>query len=166
MNMPTPLAGITMNIYSIPVTTINETLTTLEEYKGQVLLIVNVASRCGFTSQYQKLEQLQKDYHKQGFTVLGFPCNQFLNQEPDSNLNIQAFATSCYRISFPMFAKINVKGKNQAPLYNYLMRKLKSWWFIPWNFTKILVDRNGNVIKQFWPTTSFKALRKNIEQQL
>jgi glutathione peroxidase len=156
------------DIYTIPIINIDGTTTTLEEYKGKVLLIVNVASKCGFTKQYADLEQLQRKYQADGFTVLGFPCNQFLHQEPEDNIKIHAFTQSCYRLTFPLFAKLKVKGAQQSLLYKYLKQNIqhKPLLFIPWNFTKIVVDRNGRVIKQFWPTTSFKVVSNFIEKFL
>ncbi|MBA2710976.1 MAG: glutathione peroxidase [Tatlockia sp.] len=155
-------------LYKIPVLTAEGESVNLEPYQNQVLLIVNVASRCGFTPQYADLETLYQEYKGKGLTVLGFPCDQFLHQEPGSNEEIKAFAESCYRITFPLFAKINVKGQEQAPLYRYLHNHIekKPWKFIPWNFTKILVDKEGRVLKRFLPTTSFKNIRTEIEPLL
>jgi len=156
------------DLYQIPLITTRGDQVTLEPYKQQVLLIVNVASRCGFTPQYAELETLYRDYKARGFSVLGFPCDQFLHQEPGTNAEIQAFAESCYRVTFPLFAKIQVKGKEQSPLYTYLAKHIekKPWKFIPWNFTKILVDSQGRVLKRFLPTASFKTIRKEIEALL
>lgn len=156
------------DLYQIPLITTAGDTVTLEPYKQQVLLIVNVASRCGFTPQYAELEALYRDYKSRGFSVLGFPCDQFLHQEPGSNAEIQAFAESCYRVTFPLFAKIKVKGKEQSPLYTYLAKHIEKrpWKFIPWNFTKILVDSQGRVLKRFPPTSSIKTLRKEIEALL
>lgn len=156
------------NLYSIPIIGIDGKTTTLETYKDQVLLIVNVASRCGFTSQYSELETLYQDYKNRGFTILGFPCDQFLHQEPGSNKEIKQFAESCFRVTFPLFAKIDVKGKNQAALYGYLKQHIqqKPWIFVPWNFTKILVDHKGNVLKRFLPTKPIKYIREEIESIL
>jgi glutathione peroxidase len=155
-------------LYDIPVKTIKNKSTTLLPYKGKVLLIVNVASRCGFTPQYKDLELLYRDYEKKGFVVLGFPCDQFLHQEPGDNQAIQAFAESCFHVTFPLFAKINVKGEDQAPLYAYLAEHIqkKPFKFIPWNFTKILVDSEGNVLRRYTPIASFKTIRKAIERVL
>ncbi|KTD33367.1 glutathione peroxidase [Legionella nautarum] len=156
------------NLYTTEVTTIGGQSMTLEPFQGQVLLIVNVASRCGFTPQYAELETLYREFKTRGFSILAFPCDQFLHQEPGSNQEIQAFAESCFNISFPLFAKIDVKGKEQAPLYTYLAKHIekKPWKFIPWNFTKILVDTQGRVLKRYLPTTSFKKIRKEIEPLL
>lgn len=156
------------NLYTTEVTTIAGQRMTLEPYQGQVLLIVNVASRCGFTPQYAELETLYREFKTRGFSILAFPCDQFLHQEPGSNQEIQTFAESCFNISFPLFAKIDVKGKEQAPLYTYLAKHIKKrpWRFIPWNFTKILVDTQGRVLKRYLPTTSLKKIRKEIEPLL
>lgn len=157
-----------MTLYDIPITTITGKPTTLKPYQGKVLLIVNVASRCGFTPQYKELEMLYRDYQHQGLVVLGFPCDQFLHQEPGSNEEIKEFAESCFHITFPMFAKINVKGPERAPLYDYLKQHLQKrpLKFIPWNFTKILVDQQGQVLKQYAPIKSFTTIRKAVDQLL
>ncbi|ARG99355.1 glutathione peroxidase [Legionella micdadei] len=160
--------NLTQNIYATEVTTIDGQNITLDHYKGQVLLIVNVASRCGFTPQYAELETLYREFKDRGFNILAFPCDQFLHQEPGTNQEIQHFAESCFCITFPLFAKIDVKGKNRAPLYSYLANHIekKPWKFIPWNFTKILVDTQGRVLKRYLPTTSFKKIRREIEPLL
>lgn len=156
------------SIYEVPVTTMTGESRTLIDYQGQVLLIVNVASRCGFTPQYKLLESMYRDYAPLGFSVLGFPCDQFLNQEPGSHEEIKALATECYNVTFPLFAKIAVKGPEQAPLYQYLAAHIKKrpLKFIPWNFSKIIVNAKGEVLKQFWPTTQLTKIRKNIEDLL
>ena len=156
------------NLYEIPVQTISGDETTLAPYEGKVLLIVNVASRCGFTPQYKELEQLYQDYKDKGLVILGFPCDQFLNQEPGSNEEIKEFVDSCFRITFPLFSKIKVKGPEKSELYQYLQKNIKKkpFIFIPWNFTKILVDSNGEVIQRFPPTTSLKKVREKIEEIL
>ncbi len=156
------------DLYHIPVRKPDGTETTLEPYQGQVLLIVNVASRCGFTPQYKALETLYRDYKDRGVQVLGFPCNQFLRQEPGDSKAIQKFAESCFRVTFPLFEKIAVKGANQAPLYTYLEKHIqkKPWIFIPWNFSKILVSPEGEVLKQFTPMANIKQIRKHINQLL
>jgi len=155
-------------LYDIPVVTIDGKETTLKPYQGRVLLIVNVASRCGFTPQYAELERLYQDYKQQGLTIIGFPCDQFLHQEPADNAAIKEFATSCFRVTFPLFAKINVTGPEQAPIYTYLAANVekKTLKFIPWNFSKILVDSTGRVRCRYLPTTSFKKLRKAIDTLL
>ncbi len=151
-------------LYDIPVMTIDGKETTLNPYQGRVLLIVNVASRCGFTPQYAELESLYRDYEQRGLTVLGFPCDQFLHQEPGDNEEIKAFAESCFSVTFPMYAKIDVKGAHCAPLYAYLAKHIekKPLKFIPWNFSKLLVDANGRVLRRYLPTTSFKTIKKDV----
>jgi glutathione peroxidase len=155
-------------LYDIPLKAINGDVTTLRPYHGKVMLIVNVASRCGFTPQYKELELLYRDYQHRGLVVLGFPCNQFMHQEPGGNEDIKAFAESCFRVTFPLFSKINVNGAQRAPLYTYLAKHIekKPLKFIPWNFTKILVDPNGRVLRRYLPITSFKTIRKGIEDLL
>lgn len=155
-------------IYEIPIEKDSGEIINLTDYQGKVLLFVNVASRCGFTPQYKDLEQLQQQFKSQGFSVLGFPCNQFLKQEPGSNETIQHFAKSCFHVSFPIFAKVNVKGKGKSPIYNHLQKNLKKrpLIFTPWNFSKILVDQEGNVLKQYYPFTSFKKIQTDIQKLL
>ena len=156
------------SLYNIPLTTIEGKSTTLKPYQDKVMLIVNVASRCGFTSQYAGLEAMYHDYQHRGFAVLGFPCDQFRHQEPGTDNEIKIFAESCYRVTFPLFSKIEVRGKNQAPLYAYLHQHLEKrpLIFIPWNFTKILVDAEGRVLRRYLPTTPLKTIRKAIENLL
>jgi glutathione peroxidase len=140
----------------------------LKRFEGQVLLIVNTASACGFTPQYKGLEALQKTFGSRGFSVLGFPCNQFGRQEPGDATQIQQFCTTNYAVSFPLFDKIDVNGGNAHPLYQYL-RSEKSGLLgssIKWNFTKFLVDRSGKVVARHAPTTSPEALTKEIEALL
>lgn len=153
-------------LYTIPLKKIDGTPTTLAPYQGQVLLIVNVASRCGFTPQYKALETLYRGYKDKGVQVLGFPCNQFLKQEPGNAKAIQDFTQSCFNLTFPLFEKIDVKGSHQSPLYAYLKAHLhkKPLFFVPWNFTKILISPNGEVLEQFLPTTSMRHIQKKIEQ--
>jgi glutathione peroxidase len=156
------------NVYTIPLQTIDGKTTTLQPYQGKVMLIVNVASRCGFTPQYTDLETLYQDYKQRGLVVLGFPCDQFMHQEPGNNTEIKAFAESCFRVTFPLFAKVDVKGSNQAPLYAYLAKHIekKPLKFIPWNFTKIVVNAEGRVLRRYLPITSFKTIRKELENLL
>jgi glutathione peroxidase len=140
----------------------------LERFEGQVLLIVNTASACGFTPQYKGLQELHQALSPRGFSVLGFPCNQFGAQEPGDAKEIEQFCASNYAISFPMFAKIDVNGSNAHPLYNYL-RSEKSGLLgssIKWNFTKFLVDRAGRVVARHAPTARPEALKKEIEALL
>ncbi len=140
----------------------------LRRFEGQVLLIVNTASACGFTPQYKGLEALQKQLGPRGFAVLGFPCNQFGSQEPGNAEEIERFCTGKYDVTFPMFAKIDVKGSAAHPLFQYL-RSEKSGLLgssIKWNFTKFLVDRSGRVVARHAPTTTPEALKKEIEALL
>ncbi len=157
-----------ISLYDVPVKTMDGETTTLQSYRGKVLLIVNVASRCGFTPQYAQLETLYRDYQDRGFVVLGFPCDQFLHQEPGENQEIKAFATSCFHVTFPLFAKIHVNGPERSPLYHYIAQhiKKKPLKLIPWNFAKILVDSQGNIIRRYLPITSFKTIRKAIDALL
>ena len=166
--MPTASQETANSIYDVPVNRMDGSVTTLSPYQGKVMLIVNVASRCGFTPQYTELETMYYDYKEQGLSILGFPCNQFLHQEPGTHEEIKAFAESCYRITFPLFAKVDVRGANQAPLYNYIIKHIQKrpLKFIPWNFTKILVDNQGDVLKQYLPTTSLQKIRKEVETLL
>jgi glutathione peroxidase len=140
----------------------------LQRFEGQVLLIVNTASACGFTPQYKGLEALQEKFGPRGFSVLGFPCNQFGRQEPGDAAQIQQFCTTNYAVSFPLFDKVDVNGGNAHPLYQYL-RSEKSGLLgssIKWNFTKFLVDRSGKVVARHAPTTTPEALTKEIEALL
>jgi len=140
----------------------------LKQFEGTVLLIVNTASQCGFTPQYQGLEALHRELSPRGFAVLGFPCNQFGGQEPGDAKQIADFCESKYEISFPLFGKIDVNGGNAHPLYNYLKRE-KSGLLgssIKWNFTKFLVDRAGQVVARHAPTATPQGLKKEIEALL
>lgn len=157
---------MTSGLYDIPVMAMNGQETTLASYQGRVLLIVNVASQCGFTPQYAELESLYQDYEPRGLTVLGFPCDQFLHQEPGSNQDIKTFAEHCFRVTFPLFAKIDVNGAKRAPLYDYLVKHIekKPLKCIPWNFTKVLVNAEGHVLRRYLPITSFKTIRKDLDK--
>jgi glutathione peroxidase len=140
----------------------------LKQFEGQVLLIVNTASKCGFTPQYEGLEALHRELKPRGFAVLGFPCNQFGGQEPGDARQIAEFCDSRYDVSFPMFEKIDVNGANAHPLYNYL-KKAKTGLLgssIKWNFTKFLVDRSGKVVARHAPTATPLGLKKDIEALL
>jgi glutathione peroxidase len=140
----------------------------LKRFEGVVLLIVNTASKCGFTPQYEGLEALHRAYAPRGFAVLGFPCNQFGRQEPGEAAEIAEFCKSNYDVSFPMFAKIDVNGANAHPLYQYLKRTKTGLLgsAIKWNFTKFLVDREGQVIARHAPTARPEGLKQAIEAQL
>jgi len=140
----------------------------LKRFEGQVLLIVNTASKCGFTPQYRGLEDLYRDLSPRGFSVLGFPCNQFGAQEPGQASEIQAFCSTNYDVTFPLFEKIDVNGANAHPLYNYL-KGAKTGLLgssIKWNFTKFLVDRAGRVVARHAPTATPQGLKKDIEALL
>jgi glutathione peroxidase len=140
----------------------------LSKFQGDALLVVNVASKCGFTPQYKGLEALQRQYHDKGFEVLGFPCDQFGHQEPGDEAEIKNFCSLTYDVSFPMFAKIDVNGDNAHPLYKYLKSE-KSGLLgssIKWNFTKFLIDRGGRVVARHAPTTKPESLIKEIEALL
>jgi glutathione peroxidase len=158
-----------MHLYDIEVRTIEGEPTTLGAYAGKALLIVNVAGKCGFTPQYEGLEALFQQYKDRGFTVLGFPCNQFRNQEPGSDADIQSFCTLTYGVSFPMFAKIEVNGPGAHPLYRYLKAAapgLLGSEGIKWNFTKFLVDAQGTVVARYAPMSKPAGLAKAIEAVL
>ena len=157
-----------MSLFDVPIKTLDGRETTLAEHQGKVILAVNVASKCGLTPQYTGLEQLHETYAERGFTVLGFPCNQFGAQEPGDATQISQFCESNYAVTFPMFAKIDVNGSDAHPLYDYLKRQ-KSGLFgssIMWNFTKFLVDRTGKVVGRYAPTVRPKNLTKEIETLL
>jgi glutathione peroxidase len=140
----------------------------LSEYKGQTILIVNVASKCGFTPQYEGLEELYRTYQDKGLVVLGFPSNQFAGQEPGSNEEIQQFCSLTYGVTFPVLAKVDVNGENEDPLYTYLKQEqggvLGSK--IKWNFTKFLIDKEGHVVKRYAPNTVPKKIEKDLVQYL
>jgi glutathione peroxidase len=142
--------------------------TPLKRFEGAVLLIVNTASACGFTPQYKGLESLQQKFSARGFSVLGFPCNQFGRQEPGNAAAIGEFCSTNYAVSFPMFDKIEVNGDNAHPLYRYLKSQKGGLLgsAIKWNFTKFLVDRSGKVVGRYAPTTTPEALTKDIEALL
>lgn len=157
-----------MEIYDISVKDIKGENISLESYRGKVLLIVNTASECAFTKQFQGLEELYKKYKSDGFEVLGFPCNQFKRQEPKENKEIDTFCKVNYGVTFPMFSKIEVNGHGESLLYAYL-KEQKGGLFgrdIKWNFTKFLVDREGLVVKRFSPQTEPKNLERYIEELL
>lgn len=154
-----------MNLYDITVTTIAGQAETMEAYRGQVLLIVNVASKCGFTSQYAGLEALYRRYRDKGFTVLGFPCDQFGHQEPGDEAEIQSFCSLTYDVTFPMFAKIEVNGSGAHPLFTFLKKAQPGFLgseAIKWNFTKFLVSREGQVLKRYAPTDTPEKIEDDL----
>ena len=141
-------------LYAIPVTTIDGREETLEGYRGSVLLVVNVASECGFTPQYAGLEALYRRHRDRGFAVLGFPCDQFGKQEPGTNAEIRQFCSEAYDVTFPMYAKIDVNGPGEHPLYRHLKseaRGIMGTTLVKWNFTKFLVGRDGAVLTRYSP---------------
>jgi len=157
------------SVFDFSATSIDGKEVSLDIYRGSVLLVVNVASQCGFTGQYQPLQQLYDTYGKQGFFVLGFPCNQFMGQEPDSDAQIRQFCSLRYNVSFPMFSKIHVNGSDTHPLYRFLKSQAKGLMgseSIKWNFTKFLVNREGQAVARYSPTTSPMSLSSAIEQEL
>lgn len=158
-----------MPLYDLTVTTIDHHPKSLADFRGQVLLIVNVASQCGFTPQYAGLEALYRKYQDRSFSVLGFPCDQFGHQEPGDEAAIRDFCSTKYKVSFPMFAKIEVNGEGAHPLYKFLKSEqagILGTEAIKWNFTKFLVDREGNVVNRYAPTTTPESLAGEIESLL
>ena len=157
------------DLTSIPVTAADGSATTLADHAGKVLLIVNTASKCGFTPQYAGLEALHRRYADRGFAVLGFPCNQFGAQEPGDAAEIARFCTLTYDVTFPMYGKIDVNGDSAAPLYRWLKQKapgVLGLQGIKWNFTKFLVDRSGEVVQRYAPTDKPEGIAADIERLL
>lgn len=157
-----------MTIYDYTLETIQGERKSLADYEGKVVLIVNTASKCGFTPQFEGLQELYEQYKGQGFTILGFPCNQFNNQDPGSNEDIAEFCRLNFGVSFPMFQKIHVKGKDKHPLYKYLTEQSKGFFSseVKWNFTKFLINRQGQVVDRFAPQTKPNTLHKAIAKAL
>lgn len=181
-----------MSIYDFSAVSIDGDDVKLSDYKGKVLLIVNTASKCGFTPQYEELQKLYEEYNEKGLEILGFPCNQFKEQEPGENKEIKNFCQINYGVTFPLFEKVEVRGENAHPIFKYLISKApfkgldqnhpigkklyeilnaaSSNYFkddeIKWNFTKFLIDRDGNVSGRYEPTTSPVAMRGDIEKLL
>ena len=156
------------SVYDFTATSLAGQEIQLKQYEGQVLLIVNTASQCGFTPQYKGLQELYQTFSRRGFAVLGFPCNQFGHQEPGDAREIEQFCSTNYAVTFPMFAKIDVNGSNAHPLYQYLKGE-KSGLLgsaIKWNFTKFLVDRAGQVVERYAPTARPDGLTREIEALL
>lgn len=154
-----------MTLYDIDARTIDGETKSLRDFAGKVLLIVNVASKCGFTPQYKGLEALYGKYADRGLAVLGFPCNQFGAQEPGSEKEIAAFCSATYSVSFPMFAKVEVNGEQAHPLFKLLKHEapgLLGSEAIKWNFTKFLVDRTGKVVRRYAPTDTPQSIEKDI----
>jgi len=137
----------------------------MENYKGKTILVVNTASKCGFTPQFEGLETLYKKYKDQGLVILGFPCNQFRNQEPGDEKSISEGCLINYGVTFPMFSKVNVNGKDAHPIYKYLKSELKGALGkkVQWNFTKFLIDASGNPLKRFSPSTKPEKIEKYLK---
>ncbi len=157
------------SLYDIECKTIDGSISTLKPFQDQVLLIVNTASRCGFTPQYEGLEALYKKYRDSGFSILGFPCNQFGKQEPGDEEQIKSFCDLTYQTTFPLFAKIEVNGENTHPLYQFLKHQapgVLGTESIKWNFTKFLVNRKGEVVKRFASKDKPEKLTNEIEALL
>ena len=157
------------SVYDFGVKSIDGKDVKLTEYRGKVLLIVNTASKCGFTKQYEDLQKLYDQYGKDGLVVLGFPANNFMNQEPGDNHEIQNFCRLNYGVSFPMMAKVQVNGAEAHPLWQWLKKQapgLLGSEGVKWNFTKFLVGRDGTVLKRYAPTDTPESIRKDIEKAL
>jgi glutathione peroxidase len=157
------------SVYDFTAKTLSGEEKSLADFRGHVLLIVNTASQCGFTSQYEGLEHLYEDLHSRAFSVLGFPCNQFGRQEPGSAREIEEFCRCTYGLSFPMFDKVEVNGKGAHPLYKHLRRKRRGIFGtenIKWNFTKFLVNREGAAVGRFASHHTPESLRQRIERLL
>lgn len=158
-----------MNVFDFHAKDLGGERVDLARFRGQVLLIVNTASACGFTPQYAQLQALHERHHARGLAVLGFPCNQFGHQEPGTETEIGAFCTREFGVSFPLFSKIEVNGLDADPLFRFLKQTapgVLGTQAIKWNFTKFLVDRSGTQVKRYAPATSPAALEKDIEQLL
>lgn len=157
------------SIYDIEVRTITGETTTLAPYRGQVLLIVNTASACGLTPHYAGMQHLYSEYKNQGFSVLGFPCNQFAEQEPGTEAEIKAFCETNYQVTFPLFAKIDVNGEQAHPLYRYLREHTPDPYDtgdIEWNFVKFLVDREGAIVKRYGARTEPAEIESDLRDLL
>ena len=157
-----------MSFYNYSAENIDGKEVNMANYKGKVVLIVNTASKCGFTPQLKDLEELYKGYKDSGLVILGFPCNQFMNQEPGDNKDVKNFCEINYGVTFDMFGKVDVNGSNTHPIYKYLKEQEKGIITkdIKWNFTKFLIDREGNVVKRYSPTTSPLKIKDDIEKLL
>ncbi len=152
-------------VYDFSAKTIDGDEQTLSAYRGKTLLVVNVASKCGFTPQYEGLEKIYRQFKGQGLEILGFPCDQFGHQEPGDEQEIRQFCSLNYDVSFPMFAKVEVNGANAHPLYKYLKKEAKGLLgteAVKWNFTKFLVDAQGKVVKRYAPTDTPAAIGKEL----
>jgi glutathione peroxidase len=156
------------NIFELKVEKNTGEITTLEEHKGKVILIVNTASKCGYTPQLTGLQKLYEDYKESGFVVLGFPCNQFLRQDPDTIEEITQFCKVNYGVSFPIYAKTHVKGRKQSDLYKFLVKnsRKRKGRKVKWNFEKFLINKDGKVVNRFLPKIKPEKLTKDIEALL
>ena len=158
-----------MNVYDFTARTLSGKEKALADFKGKVMLIVNTASKCGFTPQYKGLQALYEKYQARGFVVLGFPCNQFLYQEPATGGEIQAFCELNFGVTFPLFEKINVTGASAHPLFQYLTKAAPGFFglrAVKWNFTKFLIDKSGRAVKRYAPITSPEKIEADIEALL
>ena len=158
-----------MSVYDFEAKTIDGKQQKLDKFKGKALLVVNVASKCGFTPQYKGLEEIYRKYKSRGFEILGFPCDQFGHQEPGDEAEIKNFCSTRYDVSFPMFAKIEVNGDQAHPLYQYLKHEkpgVLGTEKIKWNFTKFLVDKAGQVTERYAPTDTPATIAKDLEKVL
>lgn len=157
-----------MNIYDFKVKAMNGDEVSISNYKGKVLLIVNTATGCGFTPQYKGLQELYTKYKDKGFEILDFPCNQFMGQAPGTEEEIHKFCTGRFGITFPQFAKVEVNGKNEEPLFKYIKNEAKGMIGsnIKWNFTKFLVDREGKVLKRFAPAETPEKIDSYVAEQV
>lgn len=155
-----------MNIYDFSMLKADGAYQPLSDYRGKTVLIVNTASKCGFTKQFAGLEALYKKFKDKGFVILAFPCNQFLKQDPGTNEEIQNFCKVNFGVTFPVFAKIDVRGKTQNPLYNYLTKEsgLDFKGAIKWNFTKFLIDKDGEIVKRYAPPVTPEQITDDIQK--
>ncbi len=159
---------IKLNFYELSAESIEGEHVSFEKYKGKVVLVVNVASKCGFTPQYEGLQELYEKYKEHGLEILGFPSNQFANQEPESNQIIKAFCNQTYGVSFQMFSKVDVNGENAHPVYKFLKSQKKDLLGekVKWNFEKFLIDKEGKVVKRYRSITAPKRMEKKIRELL
>ncbi|MBC1936605.1 glutathione peroxidase [Listeria grandensis] len=157
-----------MSIFELEQETLHGEKVSLDKYKGEVIIVVNTASKCGFTPQYEELEKLYQEYKSQGFTILGFPSDSFMNQELDTDSEIEEFCKINYGVTFPLFAKSKVRGSVINPVFDYLTKQKKGLLGggIKWNFTKFLLDRDGNVVERYAPKDSPLNMKDKIEALL
>ena len=157
-----------MKFYDLEAENLSGKTINMQEYTGKTIIVVNTASKCGLTPQYEGLEKLYLKYKDQGLIILGFPCNQFAGQEPGEAKDIQEFCAVNYGVSFPMFAKVDVNGENAHPVFKYLKSELGSLLGskVKWNFTKFVIDKNGKPVKRFAPTTKPESMEKYLQKIL